>query len=247
MSEETSSNEQGQQQELPAVEGGLPDVPPNPEATTEASHTEQTEPVYSSSAGEFKSVDELVRHTKDLERQIIEKHLGKEQPRDNTEVILDDDYRAKKIMSEEPALEDLILTDTKRAVEQIKKTVRDEMREENSANEARRQFYDDLYSKNPILQPYKDVVDLIVERNREELSKMTLLKAEEEIKKRTLKWVGAVAERTGGKLTETQVTGGSSEVLTPSKGQAPPAPKQRVEKPLSFAEQVKRMRGKRVG
>lgn len=248
MNQQTEAPEQ---EENDNMEGGLPDIEaPGKEEPKQddapAQNDDEPKPVYTSPAGEFKNVEDLIAHTKELEKKMIADSMKPNQS-GQTKELLNENHAIEQRITEEPALEDLILTDTKKAVQIMKSELRKEMARENEIADSRRDFYDTLYTENPILQPYKEVVQLIVQRDHSELSGLTLPKAKDEIKKRALKFIGSIAERTGGKLTETQVKGGSSQLLTSSASQSKTAPKQKIEKPINFADQVKQMRQKKSG
>jgi len=250
--------------EDPAIEGGPPkdgeefvdvqDESKKAETKTEEKVEEKEEkapdasPIYSSSAGEFNTEEELIAHTKSLERKVLgetPEELASTAKSNADKILGHARDAAKENRTSEDDLADKFLTDTPGAIKQLKDELRSELKDENAKSKAHTDFWSSFYDQNQDLQRQKEVVKFVVGRDWDELKGDKDLKAvREKIAKKTRDFISSIRKDAGeeteitAKGTSTS-TGASSTVSSSKSSKA-------ASKPTSFVDEVRSLRQKRA-
>lgn len=222
-----------------AVQGGLPDQPP-PENQQE---TPAGDPVYSSSAGDFKTVEELTEYTKSLEKKQLTAAQAEQEldARNEASRVLREELKDPK--KEEPSeIDDLMYTNAPEYRRRLKDEVKAEIKDEQVIGEARRDFWDEFYSENTDLQPYRRVVKFIERDCASEFKDLSLKQAKVLVAERTREFIQGVRKKQNVTTTELETT--NTQTLN-SSGERVPTQPPKEEKALNFVEQMKQLRAKR--
>lgn len=214
---------------------------PGPEGTAAPAAGEPVKPLHKGFSGDVLTADDLVRYTQNLEAVLLQRQQsttpasGAFQP------------HAPNAPAKGESFEELVYSDPVKAKEVLLNEFEERSRRKDAQKSREDSFWGDFYSKNPDLKEMGTVVQSVFKRDRADFSDVRRFSSDtlvaDHLAKEARSIIGLVKEKTG--VRETQVNSSPAMTFGGSTG-APggtgaPAP----QKPISFTEQLLRMKNKR--
>jgi hypothetical protein len=191
-------------------------------------------------SGEITTAEDLVKYTQNLETLLVQKSPG--QPQGQSFQPQTPNAPAKG-----ESFEELVYSDPIKAKQVLMKEFEEIHNQRDAQKNREETFWSDFYQKNPDLKDMPSVVQSVFKRDRSDFSDVRRFSSDtlvaDHLAKEARSIIGLVKEKTG--VRETRVDSSPAMTFGGSSG-APggtgaPAP----QKPISFSEQLVRMKNKR--
>lgn len=214
---------------------GAPGDSPVPQATA-TTETTTVKKTWKTAAKEFESADDLLAHTQDLERKLVETQLANAnrpapyQPTmQNPTPMTDEDKEVKE-------LAELLFTDPEKHARRSIEIA--ERRQDKKINQQKTQdaFWKEFYSEHPDLQKAEPVVQLLLRGQLDRFKDLPLSEAKKQIAEETRKMLKPLVEAPG---TTTTTMHRTQAATLPGTGGSTPAPAAQGE-PANFLMQIKK-------
>lgn len=192
--------------------------------------------LYKGALGEANTPEELVEYTKKLESSLLEAQIK------GREFI--SQYQAPQAQPpavEEEPLDELLYKDPKKAVEVITDRITSKIEAKANARDNESKFWTEFYAENPDLKGATRLVNAVKTEKWNELKPLALSEAKKFLAKEARSFLSEVRKQSG--TSETELRSGAAVAFGSSSSSAPAAAVE-TSTPISFNEQVKRMKRK---
>jgi len=197
-------------------------------------------PVYKSSAGEFATTEDLVKHTQSLEEKVLQRGLQQ----------FDEDNAAAQKIGETPEGEtadakllkqigELWITDPVEAGRLTDERSEKRQKVQKATEEKSEKFWNGFYDENPNLQQRKNVVKFIMSEHWEQLDKLPPHEAQKILVEKTTKFLAEAGVKNEGVATDLVKT--KSTALGVSGEPATQLKEEKAPEIVNFCDQVKRL------
>ena len=213
---------------LPPTDGQTPSA-----ATTQAPAVPSE---YTTMGRKFKSADELVAYTKQLESMVAE-NTARQSGTATAPAVADTSQPTGK------EFYNLVFEDPEKAFSLWEKKINDNISRREHQARLVNEFWDDFYKKNPDLKKHERLVQSELNRDQKRYYSLEVDSAKAELAKSVRGWIGEIKS---GSEKETTLSSQAATTLGASGSQAPTPPA--TSEPSSFISQLNsiRRRGKKA-